>query len=63
MIKFTFLIKWLLISLGLIILLTAFKAIVIIGVISLLVILFFSLRDNIKKGIDYVKRSFGDIFN
>ncbi len=61
--KIGFLVKWLLISLGVIILLTAVKGIVIIGIITLLVILFFSLRDNIRKGVDYVKRSIGNIFN
>ena len=61
--KIGFLLKWLLIFLGVIILLTAVKGIVIIGIITLLVILFFSLRDNIRKGVDYVKRSIGNIFN
>ncbi len=61
--KIGFLIKWLLIFLGVIILLTAVKGVVIIGIITLLVILFFSLRDNIRKGVDYVKRSIGNIFN
>ena len=61
--KIGFLVKWLLIFLGVIILLTAVKGIVIIGIITLLVILLFSLRDNIRKGVDYVKRSIGNIFN
>ena len=62
-VKIGFLVKWLLIFLGVIILLTAVKGIVIIGIITLLVILFFSLRDNIRKGVDYMKRSIGNIFN
>tara|TARA_S200002703_G_scaffold109011_1_gene94795 strand:- start:304 stop:492 length:189 start_codon:yes stop_codon:yes gene_type:complete len=61
--KIRFLLKWIFVLIGILVVLTFVKGIAIIGVLLLLVAMFFSLREHINKGIDYFKRVIGGIFN
>lgn len=61
--KIGFLLKWIFVLIGVLVVLTFVKGIAIIGVLLLLVAMFFSLREYINKGIDYFKSVIGGIFN
>jgi hypothetical protein len=61
--KIGFLLKWIFVLIGVLVVLTFVKGIAIIGVLTLLVAMFFSLREYINKGIDYLKNVIGGIFN
>ncbi len=61
--KIGFIIKWLLVLIGVLVVLTFVKGIAIVGVLALLVAMFFSLKEYINKGIDYFKSVIGGIFN
>ena len=61
--KIGFIIKWILVLIGVLVVLTFVKGIAIVGVLTLLVAMFFSLREHINKGIDYFKSVIGGIFN
>lgn len=58
-----FILKWCLIMVGMFVILTTVKFIIVIGILTLLVMLFFALRDKIRAGLDYIKRNIGSIFN
>ncbi len=61
--KIGFIIKWILVLIGVLVVLTFIKGVAIIGVLALLVAMFFSLKEYINKGIDYFKSVIGGIFN
>lgn len=61
--KIGFLLKWILVLIGVLVVLTFVKGIAIIGVLALLVAMFFSLREYINKVVDYFKSVIGGIFN
>jgi len=61
--KMGFLLKWIFVLIGVLVVLTFVKGIAIIGVLLLLGAMFFSLREYINKGIDYFKSVIGGIFN
>lgn len=61
--KLSFTLKWGLILVGLFVILTTMKIIIVIGILTLLVMLFFATRDKIRAGIDWIKFNIGNIFN
>lgn len=61
--KLSFTLKWGLILVGLFVILTTMKIIIVIGLLTLLVMLFFTTRDKIRAGIDWIKFTIGTIFN
>lgn len=61
--KLSFTLKWLFILVGAVIILTTMKFILVIGLLTLLVILFFATRDKIREGVGWLKFNIGNIFN
>lgn len=61
--KLSFILKWGLILVGMFVILTTIKFIIVIGILTLLVMLFFAMRDKIRAVVEYLERNIGNIFN
>jgi uncharacterized Tic20 family protein len=61
-VKLSFILKWLLILVGVFVIITTMKFILVIGLLALLVMLFFATRDKIRAGVEWLKFNTNNIF-